>query len=171
MTSRRRNARKSVVRPGKRRAGLWASLIDGPHGVSVTPADADGVDVEWVETVPASCGQPTIVLFHRSRSFGFPLEAVRPLAARLAMVTTARVLSVACRSTADAVTAYAWLLGEGLDLETTSFVGGPADGGLPAAVGLAANEIGLPTPADACRHQGDWRGSGKRPTVLEPFCR
>ena len=117
-------------------------------GGSHCRVDAGGVPGEWVEACVATPDQPTIVYLHGGRSAGGSLETVRPLARELAIVTGARVLSVECATAADAVTAYAWLCGEGLDVDTTTFAGAPADGDLPA-VRLAVAGFGLPLPDGA----------------------
>jgi len=46
-------------------------------------------------------------------------------AGEMAVSTGARVLTVECTTALDGVRAYTWLLGEGLDPDTTSFTGGP----------------------------------------------
>jgi hypothetical protein len=88
--------------------------------------DAYGVRAEWVEAVAATPGQPTIVLFYDPSASHH--ERVRMVAGELAVRTGARVLTVECMTAWDGLTAYAWLLGEGLDSETTSFTGDPAIG-------------------------------------------
>ena len=118
----------------------------GP-GVSHYRVDADGVSAEWVEAEVATLGQPTIVYFHGSRFASGSLEKVRPQAAELAIITGARVLSVESCTVEDGLTAYVWLLREGLDRQTTIFLGPPGNGRLPSAVLLAAAALGLPLPA------------------------
>ena len=115
--------------------------------ISHCEVDADGVCAEWVEAVVATPGQQTILLLHRSRAAGAAREALRSWAGRLAVTTGARILNVECSNASDGVTAYAWLLGEGLDLDTTTFLGSPADGDLPYALQRAAEGLGLPLPS------------------------
>lgn len=116
--------------------------------VSYCAVDADGVPVEWVEAGVATLDQPTIIYLHGGAFTRGSLETVRPPAAELAVVTGARVLSVECATVADGVTAYAWLLGEGLDVDTTTLVSAPTDDGV-AAGRLALEEFGLPLPGGA----------------------
>lgn len=119
-----------------------------PVVVDVCRVDAGGVPAEWVEATVATAGQPTYVLFSDGRSGIEALTAGRELAREIAIATGARVLSIGCRSATvdDGVTAYGWLLGEGLDLHTTCFVIDPAGGGLASAVTAAAKARGLPVP-------------------------
>lgn len=125
-------------------------------GVSRCPVDADGVPAEWVEAGIATLGQSTFVLFERS---GYPetLPDHQALAEWLAVTTGARVLSVGSSAASgmdavhEGVRAYVWLLGEGLDLRRSAFVGDAAGDDLAAAVLQAAEERGLPLPAGGAR--------------------
>ena len=119
-----------------------------PGVVDVCGVDAGGVRAEWVEATVATAGQATFVHFSCGRSGVEALMAGRELASEIAIATGARVFSVGCQSAAveDGVTAYAWLLREGLDLPTSCFIMDPAGGGLACAVAAAARARGLPTP-------------------------
>lgn len=99
--------------------------------------------------------QPTIVCFLGFRATADTLETFRPAAWDLAMKTGARVLSVACASAAElshtapveaGLAAYAWLLGEGCDVDRTTFAHDPSGGPLVAAIRVAAATRGLPLP-------------------------
>lgn len=117
--------------------------------------DANGVPVEWVEAAVATVGQPTIVYFHRSPTIGASLNDARLQAVKLAVVTGARVLTVDCATVRHGVIAYAWLLAEGLDLDTTTFLDQrqPANGdATAAAVRRAARYAGLPLPRGPTLH-------------------
>jgi len=90
--------------------------------INYQAVDGDGVRAEWVEAVAATLDQPTIILFYdrppvTARRCGWPPGNGRlhrrPRADR-------RV-----HQRLDGVRAYTWLLGEGLDPDTTSFTGGP----------------------------------------------
>ena len=123
--------------------------------VDVCRVDASGVPAEWVEATVATPGQATFVHFSTGPSGVEALTAGRELAREAAMASGARVFSVGCRSepggfevaaVEDGVTAYVWLLGEGLDLEASCFILDPAGGGLACAVAAAAKARGLPVP-------------------------
>jgi hypothetical protein len=112
-------------------------------GTGRCAVNANGVRAEWIEATVATDGQPTVVLFHDGRSCD---ETVEHHAEAIATGTGARVLCVECVTESDGVIAYAWLLEEGLDLNTTSFSAGACDRGLAAAVRRAARARGLPVP-------------------------
>ena len=127
--------------------------------------DAGGVCAEWVEANPASEDQPTLVFFVADRHVGDAIETTRPLAWNLAVATRARVLTVACASgdgvvhggtVEEGVAAYAWLLGEGCDLDLTAFVSERAEISLATAVLFAAVRRGLPPPVGGvCEARAD----------------
>lgn len=114
---------------------------------------ANGVPAEWVEATVASLGQRTLVIFSGGANGSDSFGTARHHAGDLAMETGARVLVVGCRRAAvqrtdvvkDSVDAYAWLLSEGLDLDTTALAG-PKAGGTFVAILLAAKERGLSLP-------------------------
>ena len=119
-----------------------------PDAVLVCGVDAGGIPGEWVEVTVATPGQATFLHFSSGRSGVEALMAGRELACEVAIATGARVFSVGCRRAGvqDGVTAYAWLLGEGLDLHTSCFIMDPAGNGLARAVAMAARACGLPIP-------------------------
>jgi len=125
------------------------------HWISHCRVDAAGVAAEWVEATAATETQPTIVYFLGSADGPGALERSRRLAGELAVNTRARVLTVACSSRGEAsstaaveagVAAYAWLLGEGCDPESTVFTHDATSAPLVAAILLAAGKDGLPVP-------------------------
>lgn len=113
--------------------------------------DAGGVPAEWVEATAARIGQPTLVIFSGYRHDAWAARTASRLAEDLAITTRARVFVVSSRpwtprdEIEDALDAYAWLLGEGVDLETTTLI-------VPMADGFAATLLrsfrlrGLPVP-------------------------
>lgn len=125
--------------------------------VSHCRVDAGGVAAEWVEACVASPGQPTLVHFSGGGHGVEALERSRSLAGELAVRSGARILVVACRQQPDqtfsaaverGVAAYAWLLGEGCDANTTAFSSESFDEDLVAGiVELAGNGLRLPIPA------------------------
>ena len=121
--------------------------LPGAQEMSLAAVDADGVQAEWVEAVVATLDQPTIVLFHGEKYAGNALGRARPMAASLAIATGARVLSVAGRSPDDLLTAYAWLVKEGLDPRRTAIIDESSDGDRTNDILLTANDRQLPLPA------------------------
>lgn len=130
--------------------------LAGP-GLSYCRIDAAGVPAEWVEAGVATKHQPTMVCFLSSGGTVDALEQIRPSAWDLAMRTGARVLSVACSACTEpsphtaavkaGLTAYAWLLSEGCDLDRTTFAHEPGGGPLVEGIRVGAVIRGLPVPA------------------------
>lgn len=139
----------------------WQSM---PLCVTWCRIDASGVPGEWVEPASATEGQPTIVYFLGTRSGSEPLAQSRPFAGELAVLTGARVLTVACSSSERSpsrsgaaqrgVTAYRWLLGEGCTTESTAFAHDASGGSLLEEILLVARKAGLPLPGGTT-----WSGS------------
>ena len=96
--------------------------------------DADGVPAEWIETTAATVDQMTLVVFAGDGHAPMEFDATRRLAGNLAVATGARVLLIGCRAGSeslddvvrDGLDGYAWLLGEGVDLETTALIAPPS---------------------------------------------
>lgn len=118
--------------------------------------DAGGVDAEWVEATVATECQPTVVFFLGCGYGMDSLERSRRSAGDLAVSTGARVLTVACsapgeplsRAAVEAgVAAYAWLIGEGCNLDLTAFTHDSSGAALVEAILLEAISDGLPVPA------------------------
>ena len=101
----------------------------------------------------AAVGQATLVYFlsdgHRDS-----LHRSRPIGERLAAVTGARVLTVACpvgcagypAAVEAGLTAFTWLLGEGCDVGLTAFVTDHSNDELVVDILIAAANRGLPIP-------------------------
>jgi hypothetical protein len=102
--------------------------------------DAGGVSAEWIEVTAATVRQPTLVCFPGPASDGVDL------ATRLAVRTGARVLTVGGASVEDGVAAWRWLLREGCDTGTTTFVGTAAGSVLAFDVLAEADHLGLALP-------------------------
>jgi acetyl esterase/lipase len=131
-------------------------LVQDLPRVSYCRVDADGVPAEWVEATPAAEGQATFVYFQCGGCGGDPFEESRRPTGDLAVSTGARVLEVACLSGGTlsptspverGVAAYAWLLGEGCDVDSTAFTHEAGAAALADAILLAARNRGLPVPA------------------------
>ncbi len=128
-----------------------------PPEVKHTPVAADATKglcpAEWLSVANA---QRTVLYFHGGGYFFCGLTTHRPVAAYLARVAQARVLSVDYRmapehpypaAVEDTVAWWKALLAEGLDPKKAVFAGDSAGGGLALATMLSAREQGLPLPA------------------------
>ncbi len=126
-----------------------------PKDVSVTPVDAGGVPAEWTET-PDCSTQRTLLYFHGGGYAMGSLATHRILVANLSRAAKLRVLSIEYRlgpedpfpaAVDDAVTAYQFLLAQGLKPGQIAVAGDSAGGGLSAACLLALRQAGHPLPA------------------------
>lgn len=126
--------------------------------VSICRVDAGGIPAEWVESTVATAGQATFVHFSEGGSGDEGLRIARGTVRALTLATGARVFSVGCRlgpahrqeaAVEDGLTAYAWLLEEGLDLQTSAFIAGETPRSVAGGVLAAATHRGLPPPTGA----------------------
>src|SRR5581483_2168755 len=124
--------------------------------VTYAAVAAGGVPAEWAVPPGVAVAASTLVYFHGGGYGMGSVNTIRPLVSQLAATTGARVLSVDYRlapehpcpaAIDDAVTAYAWLLEQGVAAQTIAFGGDSAGGGLTVAALLAARDRGLPLPA------------------------
>jgi monoterpene epsilon-lactone hydrolase len=125
-------------------------------GVTCSAVDAGGVPAEWVDPPVVGPAAPVLLYFHGGGYGMGSVNTIRALASLLAVATSARVLSVDYRlapehpwpaAVDDAVAAYGWLLGQGVDPRAVAFGGDSAGGGLTVTAMLAARDRGLPLPA------------------------
>jgi acetyl esterase/lipase len=138
------------------RAGWDATCaaLGDTDGVLSAPVDADGVPVAWAGKDRPGC--PTVVYLHGGAfALGSPWH-VRDVLARLAAATGGGVLGVDYRLAPehvypaahdDALTAYRWLLAQGVDPARVVLAGDSCGGTLALATALRAPEEDLPPPA------------------------
>lgn len=122
--------------------------------ISCEHVSAGGVDSEWI--APANAAKHKAILYFHGG--GFRLGSVtshRELIARISEASGCRVLAINYRlapehqfpaSLDDALTAYGWMLDQGLRPENIAFVGDSAGGNLVLATLLSLRERGLPLP-------------------------
>jgi len=136
---------------------VMASAFPPPEGVEATPVDADGVAAEWVR-MPGSADDRVVLYLHGGGYVIGSLRTHRSLVARIARDASARCLSVDYRlapehpfpaAVDDAVTAYRWLIGQGIAPSRVVVAGDSAGGGLTLAMLLALRDAGDPLPAAA----------------------
>jgi epsilon-lactone hydrolase len=131
--------------------------------VSSECVSAGGVDAEWI--VPGHASPDRAILYFHGG--GFRLGSVsshRDLVARIAHESGCRVLAINYRLAPehrfpapleDALTAFRWMLDQGLRPEEIAFAGDSAGGNLVLAAMLALREHGLPLPV-ACVLMSPW---------------
>jgi phosphinothricin tripeptide acetyl hydrolase len=126
-----------------------------PEGVTLEAADAGGVPAEWA-TLDGADSEATIVYFHGGGYTLGSIQSHRPLMARLARATGARMLSVGYRlapehpypaAVEDALAAYRFVLASGVPPSRIAIAGDSAGGGLTAACLVALRDAGDPLPA------------------------
>jgi acetyl esterase/lipase len=138
------------------RSGMEAASAPAPDDVMVTPADADGVPGEWVAAPNADVG---VVLYLHGGGYviGSP-RTHREMASRISRASAARLLVIDYRlapehpfpaAVDDAVTAYRWLLAQGIAPENIAIAGDSAGGGLTLATLVRLRDGGDPLPACA----------------------
>jgi len=125
-----------------------------PATVHCQPVDVNGVPGEWV-TAPAA-GHGGILYLHGGGYTVGSTNTHRGLVARISNLTTLPVLLIDYRlapehpfpaALEDAVTAYRWLLAQGIDHSRIVIAGDSAGGGLALATLVALREAGDQLPA------------------------
>lgn len=126
------------------------------RGLHLTPVSDQTVRGEWVAPNAADAG--VILYLHGGGYVACSAATHRPITAALARLSRLRVFALDYRTAPehpfpaaldDAVTAYQWLLAQGLPARAISLAGDSAGGGLVLALLLRARDGGLPLPACA----------------------
>jgi monoterpene epsilon-lactone hydrolase len=137
----------------------WDVLTAEPGGVDYLEVDAGRVPALWA--VPHGVGQdgPVLLCFHGGGYVGGSMFSHRKMFAHLAKAIGARALvidytllpngGVYPRPVVEGLTAYRWLLDQGVPAERIAFTGDSAGGQLSLTVQLRARAEGLPLPAAA----------------------
>jgi monoterpene epsilon-lactone hydrolase len=137
-----------------------------PHGIAVKPAMAGGVSGEWL--IPRNADDSRTILYFHGGGFimGSP-ETHSELAARIALASRARALSIDYRlapehpfpaAVEDAVAAFQWLLDDGYPA-VTIVIGGDSAGGslaLQTLISLRDERKPLPRAAFMMSPQTEW---------------
>jgi monoterpene epsilon-lactone hydrolase len=119
------------------------------------PVTAGGVKAEWVSAPDADAGRAILYLHGGGYVIG-SINTHRALAGRLSRAAKARVLVIDYRlapehpfpaAVDDAVSAYRWMLTQGLKPSRIAVAGDSAGGGLSAATLVAIRDAKLPMPA------------------------
>jgi monoterpene epsilon-lactone hydrolase len=136
----------------------WDAAFGGSTAaVMCEPVSAGGVDGEWISPTDAP-EDKAILYFHGG---GFRIGSVtshRDLIAQIALASGCRVLAINYRlapehrfpaALDDALVAYGWMLGQGLQPGNVALAGDSAGGNLALAAMLALRERRLPLPISA----------------------
>jgi epsilon-lactone hydrolase len=136
---------------------LAARSTPVPDEVSWEPVTAGGVACEWVHG-PAERGRQAMMYLHGGCYVFGSAATFRELIGRLSMATGMWVLALDYRlapehpfpaAVDDALAAYRWLLGTGIEPGGIVFAGDSAGGGLALATLLALRDAGDRLPAAA----------------------
>jgi monoterpene epsilon-lactone hydrolase len=126
------------------------------RGLQLSPVCESGVRGEWV--APEKPDEGVILYLHGGGYVSCSAATHRPITAALARLSRLRVFALNYRvapenrfpaALDDAVTAYRWLLEQGLPASAVSLAGDSAGGGLVLGLLLRARDMGLPLPACA----------------------
>ena len=138
------------------RAGMEAMMARPPDAdVACQPVEANGVPCEWITGPGAEQGRVVLYLHGGGYVLG-SINTHRQLCGWIAKASNARVLAVDYRlgpenpfpaAVDDAVSAYDWLLAQGVDSSGVAIAGDSAGGGLTAATLLALRDGSKPLPA------------------------
>ncbi len=125
-----------------------------PRGITICAKQADGVHAEWIEPAGVDT-ENTLLYFHGGGYCICSLDTHRGLAARLALASRARVLIIDYRlapenpypaALEDALTAYRWLLTQGIPARQIAIGGDSAGGGLTVATAVSLRDSGEALP-------------------------
>jgi acetyl esterase/lipase len=133
----------------------WGDVTAEPGGVDYIEVDADGVLALWA--APKGCAQDRVVLcLHGGGYVTASMYTHRKVYGHLAKAIGCRALIPHCRRAPehvhpapvdDAVTAYKWLLDQGIASGHLALAGDSAGGALAVTTLLRARERNLPMPA------------------------
>jgi acetyl esterase/lipase len=136
---------------------LLAEAFGRLKGAECVPVVADDVPAEWI--LPAGLESRSCVLYlHGGTFFAGSIQSHRPLAAAIASAARARALLPGYRlapehpfpaGLQDVISAYEWLLEDGIPPERIAIVGDSAGGGLVFSLLLWLRDHGLALPACA----------------------
>src|SRR5579862_5711990 len=141
----------------QQRAGFeqMAAMLPVEADIKCQPVTANGVKSEWVSAPDADAGRAILYLHGGGYVIG-SINTHRALAGRLSRAAKARVLVIDYRlapehpfpaAVDDAVSAYRWMLAQGLKPSRIAVAGDSAGGGLSAATLVAIRDAKLPMPA------------------------
>jgi epsilon-lactone hydrolase len=128
-----------------------------PDGVLIKPAETDQISAEWVRASNTSEGKVILYLHGGGYIIGSPVSHRHQVSA-ICLSAFARALVLNYRlapenphpaAVEDAVTAYGWLLEQGIDPKQIVIAGDSAGGGLTIATLISLRDKGVALPAAA----------------------
>jgi epsilon-lactone hydrolase len=128
-----------------------------PEGVSIASAEVEGIKAEWIRATNAEENR-VILYFHGGGYLIGSLASHRHITASISQAAGATVFALDYRlapehpfpaAVIDAVTAYKWLLQQGIKPEQVIIAGDSAGGGLTIATLLSLRDEGIALPAAA----------------------
>jgi monoterpene epsilon-lactone hydrolase len=133
----------------------WHLATAEPEDVSYAEVDAGGIPALWC--TPAASAQDRVIVYTHGGGYVVgSMHTHRKLAGHLARAAGCRALVIDYRRAPefphpapveDAVTAYRWLLDQGIEPGHIATCGDSAGGGLCTSMVLKARDEGLPVPA------------------------
>ncbi|HEY2669370.1 MAG TPA: alpha/beta hydrolase [Rugosimonospora sp.] len=137
----------------------WDLLTGEPRGVDYLEVDANGVPALWAVPHGTAEDGPVLLCFHGGGYVGGSMFTHRKMFAHLATAIGARALvidytlvfqgGVFPQPVIEGLTAYRWLLDQGIPAGRIMFAGDSAGGQLSVTVQLRARNGALPLPAAA----------------------
>jgi epsilon-lactone hydrolase len=137
----------------------WDLLTGEPRGVDYLEVDANGVPALWAVPHGTAEDSPVLLCFHGGGYVGGSMFTHRKMYAHLAKAIGVRALSIDYtlllqggvfpQPVIEGVTAYRWLLDQGIPAGRIMFAGDSAGGHLSVTVQLRARNEALPLPAAA----------------------
>jgi epsilon-lactone hydrolase len=133
----------------------WPQVTAEPGGVDYVEVEAGGVPAMWI-TPKAAAADRVILSMHGGGFVTGSMYTHRKLFGHLAKAVGARGLVVDYRRppehihpapVEDVVSAYRWLLDQGIEASHVAFTGDSAGGGMVVTAMLLARDRGLPLPA------------------------
>jgi acetyl esterase/lipase len=138
-------------------AEMFGTGTAEPHGVRYEPVDAGGVPAEWV--IPDGADESRVIQYLHGGGYVLcSMKTHSRFVGHLAKATGCRALNVDYRlapehphpaAVTDSVTAYRWLLDQGISPSHLAVSGDSAGGGLTMATVLKIRDEGLALPAAA----------------------
>lgn len=137
---------------------LMANLLPVEADITCEPAQVGSIRAEWV-MAPGSDASRAMLYLHGGGYVIGSIRTHRGLAARLSRAAKARVLLLDYRlapehphpaAVEDTVTAYRWMLAQGLSPARIVVAGDSAGGGLTVAALVASRQANVPLRSKLC---------------------
>ena len=135
----------------------WQTALAMPADVKTQPVDAGGVRAEWIWRPDSDLDRAILYLHGGGYAIG-SIATHRYLMQSVSKASGARVLGIDYRlapenpfpaAVEDAVTAWRWMLAQGLEPQRGAIAGDSAGGGLTLATLIALRDRGVALPAAA----------------------